>query len=212
MLRRGMIVLAGGRSRRMGQDKATLRLGGVTLLQRAIAAGTRAAVDRIVVVASPGQSLPSLGDSAVRIDDPIDRRHEGPLSGLAVGLSALDAASIDLAAVAPCDCPWLTAAHVRWALDALATDPACDAVVPVTRADQREIMHALHGGLRVEAAARASEALLAARQRAAHRLFTQLRAKTVPVEALPEPRAVSGCNTPQQWAAAQRQFETGVES
>ncbi|MFZ1118737.1 MAG: NTP transferase domain-containing protein, partial [Candidatus Binataceae bacterium] len=57
------IILAGGRSARMGAPKATLRLGGITLIERTVIELARA-FDDIVVVAAPESEaieLPSLG-------------------------------------------------------------------------------------------------------------------------------------------------------
>ena len=65
------IILAGGRSARMGQPKATLILGGVTLIERTVAELARAFVD-IVVVAAPAAEaieLPALGAVTIVRDD-----------------------------------------------------------------------------------------------------------------------------------------------
>jgi molybdopterin-guanine dinucleotide biosynthesis protein A len=51
------IILAGGRSRRLGRDKASTPLLGVPLLQRT-AARLADLVDEVVVVRRPGQPLP----------------------------------------------------------------------------------------------------------------------------------------------------------
>ncbi|HRC61654.1 MAG TPA: NTP transferase domain-containing protein, partial [Dehalococcoidia bacterium] len=59
MPRTAAIVLAGGRSRRMGRDKAALVLRGRSLLQRALDA-VGAVVDEIVVVGAPGRALPEV--------------------------------------------------------------------------------------------------------------------------------------------------------
>ncbi len=70
----------------MGRSKAWLPLGDETLLQRVVRL-VREAAGPVVVVAAPGQSLPTL-PADVRIV--IDARSEaGPLEGLRVGLAAL---------------------------------------------------------------------------------------------------------------------------
>jgi molybdopterin-guanine dinucleotide biosynthesis protein A len=103
------IVLAGGRSSRMGQDKAALVLDGRTLLQRACDALTEVA-DEIVVVGSPGRALPEIVTPVPvrRVDDEIEG--EGPLFGIAAGL---EAARSEVAMVVGCDMPYLVPALLR---------------------------------------------------------------------------------------------------
>jgi molybdopterin-guanine dinucleotide biosynthesis protein A len=83
------VILAGGRSARMGQPKATLILGGVTLIERTVAELARAFVD-IVVVAAPAEEaieLPALGAVTIVRDDDA---YQGPVGALARGLRAAD--------------------------------------------------------------------------------------------------------------------------
>lgn len=78
----GGVILAGGRSSRMGTDKALLDWHGVPLVVHVYEA-VKAAVDGpVVVVAAPGQLLPV---PAVR--DP--EAYRGPVVGLKVGLEAV---------------------------------------------------------------------------------------------------------------------------
>ena len=77
-------VLAGGASRRMGRDKATLAVGGVELASLALAAAARVA-DPVVLVAPEGHPARRL--AAAPVTDP----GEGPLAALAAALAALDA-------------------------------------------------------------------------------------------------------------------------
>ncbi len=99
----GAVVLAGGRSTRMGRPKAALDWHGVPLvvhvartLQDAVAGGP------VVVVAAPGQALADLPAGVTRVDDPAEGR--GPLQGVAAGLAALDA---EAAVVAGTDQPFV---------------------------------------------------------------------------------------------------------
>jgi molybdopterin-guanine dinucleotide biosynthesis protein A len=76
-------VLAGGASRRMGRDKATMAVGGVALASLALAAAARVA-DPVVLVAPRGH--PARGLAARLVTDP----GEGPLAALAAALGSLD--------------------------------------------------------------------------------------------------------------------------
>lgn len=100
-MKRGAIVLCGGRSTRMGRDKATLPFGDEVLLQRVVRL-LRPVVEETVIVARPGQTLPTL-DADVRVarDEVLD---QGPLGGMLPGLSASTA---DAAYVTGCDVPFL---------------------------------------------------------------------------------------------------------
>ncbi|MCP4172511.1 MAG: molybdenum cofactor guanylyltransferase [Fuerstiella sp.] len=77
------IVLCGGKSLRMGTDKALVRLGGETLLQRCCRLISKSA-DPVVVVSSPSQVLPELAQRILVTEDHLPG--EGPLTGLLAGL------------------------------------------------------------------------------------------------------------------------------
>ena len=77
-------VLAGGASRRMGRDKATLAVGGVELASLALAAAARVA-DPVVLVAPEGHPARRL--TATPVTDP----GLGPLAAVAAALDALEA-------------------------------------------------------------------------------------------------------------------------
>jgi molybdopterin-guanine dinucleotide biosynthesis protein A len=118
------IVLTGGKSRRLGRDKASEVLLGVTLLQRVVSALDGIA-DEIMIVRSRGQELPPVACSvSVRILDDIDPE-AGPLGGLVTGLAATEA---DAALGVACDMPLL---QPRLLSALLALLPGHDAVVPV---------------------------------------------------------------------------------
>jgi molybdopterin-guanine dinucleotide biosynthesis protein A len=77
-------VLAGGASRRMGRDKATLVVGGVELASLALAAAAQVA-DPVVLVVPEGHPARRL--AAAPVADP----GRGPLAALAAALAALAA-------------------------------------------------------------------------------------------------------------------------
>ena len=113
----GGIILAGGKSTRMGSPKALLPFGPETMLQRVVRIlGT--VVSPIVVVSALQQSLPELPAEAIVTRD--EQEGRGPLEGLRAGLKALPATS-EIAYVTSCDVPLLVPAFVRQMI-ALLTD------------------------------------------------------------------------------------------
>jgi len=117
---RTLIVLAGGRSRRMGQDKAALPAGPGTLLER-IVARLSPVVDDVVVAGGPAGSL-----SAVRwVSDA--RPDAGPLAGIAAGLAATQG---DLGWVVACDLPDVEPGVGELLFATISGGESSDAVVP----------------------------------------------------------------------------------
>lgn len=117
----GGILLAGGESRRMGRDKAALRLGARTLAELAHAA-LSAVCAELVVVTWDGADAPLAGARIIGDHHP----GRGPLEGVASGLEAL---GTERAIVLACDMPFATPALLAH-LASLA--PGAEAVVPVT--------------------------------------------------------------------------------
>lgn len=106
----GAVVLAGGRSSRMGRSKADLEWHGSTLLQHVVERVREGAGGPVVVVRAPGQTLPELPADVQVVEDEVAGR--GPLQGLAGGLTALDGRT-DVAFVCATDLPFLHPAYVR---------------------------------------------------------------------------------------------------
>src|SRR5690349_10632323 len=110
MLDSAAIVLAGGRSSRMGTPKAALDWHGSTLLRRVTGIVDRAVAGPVVVVSAPGQTLPELHPSVEVVEDA--REGRGPLQGLAAGLAAIDDRA-EAAYVSSTDVPLLHPAFVQ---------------------------------------------------------------------------------------------------
>jgi molybdopterin-guanine dinucleotide biosynthesis protein A len=110
------IVLAGGRSSRMGTSKAALEWHGSTLLRHVTGIVARAVHGPVIVVRAPGQRLPSLPEDIEIIEDAVEGR--GPLQGLAAGLAAARRHADD-AYVSSTDVPFLHPAFVRHVTAAL---------------------------------------------------------------------------------------------
>jgi molybdopterin-guanine dinucleotide biosynthesis protein A len=119
------IVLAGGRSTRMGQDKASLVFGDETLLARSIRL-VGSVADEVLVVArvSQGGSDPFLGLPVPVVFDPIEDL--GPLAGIAAGL---EASRTELNLIVACDMPLVNPAVLRRLLDLREEADICLAVI-----------------------------------------------------------------------------------
>lgn len=118
------LVLAGGRSTRLGRDKALEPVGGVPVLARVLHVLARLTGD-IVLVEAPGaqRELPDLDVALRRTVD--DTPGAGPLAGLAAGLRASRSAH---AWAVACDLPFL---HQGLLLRLMGAAPGWEAVVPV---------------------------------------------------------------------------------
>jgi molybdopterin-guanine dinucleotide biosynthesis protein A len=112
------VIMAGGDSRRMGQDKANLLLGERTLLQ-SVAATLQPMFGEVII----SVRLPRLGIDLPQICD--HPAHSGPLAGLA---AALECATTPWIFAVACDMPFITPAVIEY----LALQRAdYQAVVPV---------------------------------------------------------------------------------
>lgn len=104
-------ILAGGKSRRMGTDKASLPINGETLLARTVrlAAAVLAAPPLVI-----GRTAGDATDTAARFV-PDDAPDGGPVAGLCTAFrhARADHALLLLS----CDLPTLTDAALRWLLD-----------------------------------------------------------------------------------------------
>lgn len=99
------VVLAGGESRRMGRDKATLPVpGGSTTLVEHVVAVVSQRCSPVYVLAAQGQPLPPLPVSILRDE----LRGLGPLPATGRGLRAAADAGARYAFVAAVDMPSLT--------------------------------------------------------------------------------------------------------
>lgn len=114
------LILAGGESRRMGQDKASLWLGGQTLLEHVIGTVQPLFAEVLVSVREPRAdcTLPQVCD---------DPQHAGPLAGLAAGLAHSQAAWVFVVA---CDMPLISSQLIEFIGK---FRDGCDAVVPVVQ-------------------------------------------------------------------------------
>ncbi len=109
----GGLVLAGGRSSRFGAEKAVQVIGGVTLLERSLAALDGVA-EAVAVSARPDSGAAEVARSMGLELVTDDRDHpSGPLAGIAAGLAWAWAEGFDLLATLACDLPGVDAAILR---------------------------------------------------------------------------------------------------
>ena len=165
MVNGGAIVLAGGRSERMGKDKALLPRNGLTLLETVVDT-LRPLVGEIVIVADRTDRYDLSGCRTVGDAYP----QTGPLGGILTGLIALGPGTH--LAVA-CDMPALQPAVLRLLLDFAM--PEWDAIVP--EIDGRlEPLCAVYA----ETAIPALQLFLEGGGRALHRALETLRTLRIP--------------------------------
>lgn len=120
------VVLAGGESRRMGRDKATLPgPGGAATLLEYVAGVLAQRCEPVFVVAAPGQPLPAVQAKVIR--DEV--RGQGPLRATGRGLRAAAEAGAPYAFVCAVDMPLLSAELID-DLVRLATETNAEIVLP----------------------------------------------------------------------------------
>jgi molybdenum cofactor guanylyltransferase len=199
------VVLAGGRSSRMGTPKAALEWHGSTLLRRTTGILARVADGPVVVVRAAGQPLPALPPDIEVVDDP--REGKGPVQGIAAGLAAL-AGRADVAFISSTDMPFLHPAFVRRVLRAV--QDGADVGLPVARGYPQPLAAAYRTAL-----APVAERLVAADRLRPAFLFDEcsvdrldeaaLRADPVLAALDPALDSVVNVNEPADYAAARAQ-------
>jgi molybdopterin-guanine dinucleotide biosynthesis protein A len=187
------IVLAGGVSQRMGQNKAFLELAGRPLIEVVIERMASVCVEVLVVA---GDVRPYVGSEARLVEDRL--RGVGALGGLHAGL---EAATHELTLVVGCDMPFLNPDLLRafagWV-------EGFD--VAVLRHTDGKYLEPLHGAYR-RTCLSAIEAVIRARRRRTVSFFPHVRVRYVtPADVIPfdpDLRSFHNVNTPQEWEAAQ---------
>jgi molybdopterin-guanine dinucleotide biosynthesis protein A len=183
-------VMAGGKSRRMGRDKAWLDLGdGRPIVQRVIDV-LREVADEVFLVAND-ERFATLGLRVVP-----DRFPEGgALGGIATGVGA---ATHDRVLVAACDMPFLRPEVFRLLVE---RSEGWDVVMPKV-GDDFEALHALYS----KACLPAMERALAAGKLRIISFLDDVRVLTLAEDELrrvdPELRSFTNVNTPEELQAA----------
>lgn len=203
------VVLAGGRSVRMGTSKAALEWHGSTLLRRAVGVLARAVGGPVVVVRAAGQSLPPLPGGVEVVDDPVEGC--GPLLGVGTGLAAVSQRA-PVAFVAAVDLPFLHPAFVERVLRE--AGPDTDVVLPVARGFPQPLAAAYRTALAprigaLVAAGRTRPAMLFAEVRVLRLDAAGLLADPLLAAADPELDSLLNVNEPTEYAAARARAAAG---
>jgi len=187
------IVLAGGSAQRLGGiDKVMAEVGGMSLLDRALAACVDA---RSVVVVGPRRLVRrAVGWTS---EDPSG---SGPLAGIAAGLAAV-AADVDTVVVLAADLPFVSRETVQ---RLVAPRPGHDAAL-LADADGR--WQPLAGAYDAAALRRALASIGNPANRPVQLLVDRLRILPVP-----DAYAARDCDTPEQLASARTELEGGMTS
>jgi molybdopterin-guanine dinucleotide biosynthesis protein A len=175
------VILAGGRSRRMGQDKATLEVAGETLFARTLAILRRLFLRIIIAGDRPDLVQPDLPCVA-------DIYPGSALGGIHSGLSA---ATTDWIFVSPCDLAFPDAALARFILK---HRDGYDVVVPRTPGGLEPVFALYH-----KRCLPAMETMLTQGDYRIYNLYDQVRVRYLDVEILPDgwQRALLNLNTPE---------------
>lgn len=188
------VILAGGCSARMGAAKATLKFGGLTMLERIVAELAREFSD-IVVVAAPAEVDPIDANLNARIiRDEI--AYAGPVGALARGLRA---AAHDIVFACSCDLPMLNAVVAK---SLCAMLPGFGAAIPQIN----EKLQPLHAAYAKTPSLKALEQMLAEDERRLTQIERFLSARIVPESELrkmdPELASLLNVNTPADYHRA----------
>lgn len=185
------VILAGGKSRRMGRDKSQLTLGGETLVARTVRL-LSALSDDLVVVSGTQETY--AGPNARLIEDRIPGG--GALSGVHAGLLA---ARYDAAVVVACDMPFLNLALLR---HMALLSSGYDVVVPRWQGEV-EPLHAIYSRNCVSAI----EPVLRRGGGRIYDLYAQLAVRYLEPEEViqfdPDGLSFFNINSPEDWIRAQ---------
>ena len=199
------VVVAGGRSRRVGRDKAGLSWGDGTLLDHVIGVLRQAVTGPVVVVGAAGFPRPvDAADVLSVADDAPDR---GPLQGIATGLTTAAGAGYEAAFLCSVDLPALHPAYVRAVLAALSDADDAEVALPVLHGHRQPLAAAY----RTTLGPRATRLLAAGARRPAELFAASVVRELTAADLLADPAlraadpdlaAVADVDTPEEYARA----------
>jgi len=183
-------ILAGGKSTRMGTDKAFVKYNGHTLLARALDLA-RSITSKVFIVGSPEKFAPF----APVVEDIF--RDCGPLGGIH---AALKASSTELNLMLAIDTPFVSSTFLRYLMSKAQGAPEATVVVPRS-GGRRQPLCAIYRREFADVA----ETALRARQNRINRLFDEVRTRVLEEEELDavgfSPVLFRNLNTPEELEA-----------
>jgi molybdenum cofactor guanylyltransferase len=138
-------VQAGGRSLRMGQDKAWLEIGGSPMIERALRA-MRPVIDKISIVINSKNHFYKKYEAIARkweveiIDDLHD--HRGPLGGIDTALAS--SLAHESALVLACDLPFITPEFLSFLCKKHLEDNRQEVTVPLDQGNHLQPLSAIY--------------------------------------------------------------------
>ena len=186
------IILAGGRSSRMGRDKAALPFGDLPLLSWVVKR-VATVCDPVIVVAKTADAYRVSGATVITDQWP----GEGPLVGLHAGLMGTQT---EYAAVVACDLPFVDPALLAGLIDLA---PGWSAIVPEALGNVHPLCAIYHRSVGQHA-----EDILTRGGGSLRRLLAvpALRVRFIPEDNLrawdPQLRSFTNLNTPEDYAQA----------
>jgi molybdopterin-guanine dinucleotide biosynthesis protein A/nucleoside-triphosphatase THEP1 len=184
------VILAGGKSRRMGEDKSQLKIGAHSFAE-ILARELSGFVELYISVAEPGQppvNLPQLADPFP---------NAGPLSGLLAGLEGCRAQAV---LFVPCDTPFFTARDGKKLCAALTSE--FDGVVAVSPSGRQYPLCAVYRKSAAEVFRRALEA-------GQNRVMQALAKLHIRFVELPD-EILLNINSPEDYAAALKSLKKNI--
>lgn len=184
------IILCGGHSQRMGQDKASLQLGDQTFLQHI--SGTLRPICKPVVLVGRADQRQMFSSEDEFVTDLVP--DAGPLAGLVTGLDKVRQRA-DLALVVACDTPLIQSALVRFLVSCIGDS---DAAIPW----DGEHLYGLTAVYRTGAADLLRK-MLDRGQRKIQNIAQAIRIKKISLDEIrqadPNLDSLLGCNTPEEY-------------